>query len=161
MKTIHIVGRQGHGKTTLILDLLEEFGRRELRVGTVKHSSHLHELDTPGKDSHRHRLAGAAPVAVVTTELTAVFQPRDDVDFYERLAPHFAQCDLILVEGHIDGPGPKLEVWREALGGRCLADQREGVAAVVSDDDPQTSVPVLPRRNVPAIADKIVALNSS
>ena len=55
---IHVVGRRNHGKTTLLVELVEELCRRGLRVGTLKHSSHTHELDTPGKDSHRHRLAG-------------------------------------------------------------------------------------------------------
>lgn len=51
MKLIHIVGRQNHGKTTLIVELLEEFARQAIVVGTIKHSSHAHELDRPGKDS--------------------------------------------------------------------------------------------------------------
>ena len=81
MQTIHIVGRQNHGKTTLIVELIEEFRRRGLRVGTFKHSAHAHELDTPGKDSHRHRLAGAEPVAGITAELIGVFPPRAAGDF--------------------------------------------------------------------------------
>jgi molybdopterin-guanine dinucleotide biosynthesis protein B len=160
MRTIHIVGRKNHGKTTLVLELLAEFGKRGLHVGTVKHSSHVHELDTPGKDSHGHRLAGADPVAVVTSELVAVFQPRRG-DFYEQLAPLYAQCDLVLVEGHIDGPGIKLEVWRESIGGACLADVHADIVAVISDDQPKVSVPLLPRCDIPAIAEKILALRSS
>ena len=160
MHTIHIVGRKNHGKTTLVLELLAEFGKRGLRVGSVKHSVHVHELDTPGKDSHSHRLAGAEPVAVVTSELVAVFQSRRD-NFYEQLAPLYAHCDLVLVEGHIDGPGIKLEVWRESIGGPCLADERADIAAVISDDQPKASVPVMPRCDVPTIADKILALQLS
>ncbi len=77
MKTIHLVGRQNHGKTTLLVELIEELTRRGIRVGTIKHTSHVHELDTPGKDSFRHRQAGADPVAVVSKDLIGVYLPRE------------------------------------------------------------------------------------
>jgi molybdopterin-guanine dinucleotide biosynthesis protein B len=160
MKYIHIVGRKNHGKTQLIVELIEEFARRGLRVGSVKHTPHAHELDQPGKDSHRHRLAGAAPAALVTANLIAVFQPRDTADFYQNLAPLYAECDLVLVEGDVDGPGTKLEVWRQAVGGHCLTHGRGDVAAVISDDRPEADFPVWPRNDVPLLADRMVKLLS-
>jgi len=72
VRRIHIVGRKNHGKTTLMVDLIEEFTRRGLRVGSMKHSIHVHELDQPGKDSYRHRHAGADPSAVVTRDMVCV-----------------------------------------------------------------------------------------
>ncbi len=158
MKRIHIVGRKNHGKTRLIVELIEHYTRRGLRVGSVKHSSHTHELDQPGKDSHRHRLAGAQPTTVVTTDLIAVFQPRGQHDFYQQIHPLYEQCDLVLVEGDIDGPGAKVEVWRRAVGGPCLAHERQDVAAVISDDQPGVEVPVWPRHDLDVLADRLLVL---
>ena len=76
MKRLHIVGRKNSGKTTLIVDLVQLLTKNGCRVGTIKHTHHHHELDTPGKDSHRHREAGAELVGVVSRSMTAVFRPR-------------------------------------------------------------------------------------
>ncbi len=117
MKRIHIVGRKNNGKTKLVMDLVGEMVRRGLRVGTIKHSPHNHELDVPGKDSFRQREAGANPAAIVTQQLIGLFAPRDpDGDVYERLGAMFADCDLVLVEGDIEADGMKIEVWRETVG---------------------------------------------
>ena len=70
---------------------------RRSRAGTIKHTSHAHELDTPGKDSFRHRQAGADPVAIVSKDLIGVYLPRDPrADFYDCLVGIFAGCDLVL-----------------------------------------------------------------
>ncbi len=160
MKRIHIVGRKNHGKTAVIIDLVGELRRRGLRVGTIKHSSHDHELDTPGKDSFRHRQAGASPVSVVTTDLIGLYVPRcKDLDFFEQLAPMFAGCDLVLIEGHIEGSGIKIEVWRQAIDGPCIASEREDIAAVVTDDPLELGIPVWRRDNVAALADRILAIS--
>jgi molybdopterin-guanine dinucleotide biosynthesis protein B len=158
MKRVHIVGRKNHGKTALILDLIAELSRRGLRLGTIKHSGHAHELDTPGKDSFRQRRAGASPAAVVTRDLMAVYLDcPEKVDLYDRLAPLFVSCDLVLVEGDVDASDVKLEVWREAVGGPCLAAERSDIAAVVTDDRPVVSVPVWPRSDVAQVAGRLLA----
>lgn len=162
MKCIHVVGRRNHGKTTLLVELLEELSRRGVRAGTIKHTSHVHELDTPGKDSFRHRQAGANPVAIVSKDLIGVYQPRDpEADFYDSLAGIFTGCDLVLVEGHLDGPGVKIEVWRQAVGGSPLAAERGDIAAVVSDDPVSLDVPIWPRSDVAALADRVLALSGA
>ncbi len=158
MNRIHIVGRKNHGKTTLVVELVQEFCRRGIRVGTIKHSSHRHELDTPGKDSHRHRQAGGQPAAIITGDSVGVFLSRDGRDEYQRLEPLFADCQIVLVEGGIDATGIKVEVWRAAIGAPCLASQLAEIAAVVSDDQPNVAVPVWPRNDVPRVADEIWAL---
>jgi molybdopterin-guanine dinucleotide biosynthesis protein B len=159
MRRIHIVGRKNHGKTTLMVELIEEFARRGLRVGAMKHSAHAHELDRPGKDSYRHRHAGANPAAIVTRDTVCVFRRRDaDEDVYARMAPLFADCDFVLVEGDFQQPGPKIEVWRASAGGECLAAEHDTVLAVVSDDRGDVPVPVWPRHDVPGIAANILGL---
>ena len=156
---IHIVGRTNHGKTTLVVDLVEEFRCRGMRVGTIKHSRHVHELDTPGKDSHRHRRAGANPAAILTQDSIGVFLHRNDGDdCYQRLAPLFADCELVLVEGDIEAGGTNVEVWRQSLGTPCLATERADIAAVVTDDHLALTVPVWPRTDVARLADMVLGL---
>ncbi len=159
MRRIHIVGRRHHGKTTLIVDLLEELCRRSIRVGSIKHSAHRHELDPPGKDSYRHREAGANPAGIISGNLMAVFVPRaSGDDCYARLEPMFADCELVFVEGDIEARGVKIEVWRAAIGTACLAGERSDIRAVVSDDQPEVNVPVWPRADVGPLADRLLAL---
>ena len=159
MRRIHIVGRKNHGKTTLVIDLIKEFCRRGIRVGSVKHSAHRHELDLPGKDSFRHREAGADPSAIISKGLIAIFAPRKaDDDCYARLAPVFANCELVIVEGDIETAGPKIEVWRSDVGTPCLALERSDILAVVSDDQPAVKIPIWRRSNIGELCDRLVAL---
>lgn len=159
MKIIHVVGRSKNGKTTLILELIAELKKRGLVVGTLKHSGHAHELETPGKDSWRHREAGAVPSAVVTTDQMAVYLPRKPgEDPFDRLGCLFAGCDIVLVEGYADGPGKNIEVWRAANGKDPLFPEREDILAVVTDDPVETGLPVWPRSNMAAIADALMDL---
>ncbi|MFP4040462.1 MAG: molybdopterin-guanine dinucleotide biosynthesis protein B [Desulfosudaceae bacterium] len=159
MKIIHIVGCSGSGKTTLLVELVRELTSRGRQVGTLKHSGHSHELEKPGKDSYRHRQAGGRPAAVVTTDQMAVFLPRQpDENPFDRLSPLFAACDIILVEGYIEGPGRKIEVWRESLGKQPLFQQREDILAVVTDDPVRTELPVWPGKDLPFIADRVLEL---
>ena len=159
MKLIHIMGRQNHGKTTLIVDLVEEYKRRGVAVGTIKHSSHSHELDTPGKDSYRHRQAGASAAAVIASEMLGVWLPRDaGADPYAVLVPMFSACRLVLVEGHIDAEGTKIEVWREAVGGPCLAETHHEIRAIVTDDAVETHVPLWPRHDIARLARNLLDL---
>jgi len=159
MRHIHIVGRRNHGKTALIADLLGEFCRRGIRAGSIKHSAHDHELDVPGKDSYRHREAGANPAAIIARNVMAVFVSRSSGDdCYLRLEPLFADCELVLVEGDIEAIGPKVEVWRAAMGTSCLAAERRDIRALVSDDRPEANVPVWPRAELGPLADRLLAL---
>jgi molybdopterin-guanine dinucleotide biosynthesis protein B len=158
MNRIHIVGRKNHGKTTLIVELLHELRARGVRVGSIKHSSHIHELDTPGKDSHRHRQAGAEPASIVTPDSIGLFLPRPTTPVYDLLEPLYADCELVVVEGHIEAVGTKIEVWRAAMGTPCLATVHTDIRAVISDDQPPVSTPVWPRGDVTRIVDRIVVL---
>ena len=155
MKRVHIVGRRNHGKTTLVVDLVQEFYRRGIRVGTIKHSRHVHELDTPGKDSYRHRAAGSQPAAIITGDSVGVVLSRDGRCEYERLEPLFSECQIVLVEGNIDTVGVKVEVWRAEISDSCLAAERSDIAAVVSDTRPDVAVPVWSRRDIARLADEI------
>jgi molybdopterin-guanine dinucleotide biosynthesis adapter protein len=158
---LHIVGRQNHGKTTFVVELVRALTNRGFRVGTIKHSGHQHEFDTPGKDSHQQRVAGAKPAAVVGASLLAIFETRDpDDDPYARLLPHYQNCDIVLIEGGISGPGPKLEVWRAERGTEPMALQYPdaNIVAVISDDSPQVDQPIWRRSDGEALATNVVEL---
>ncbi len=159
MKRIHIVGRKNHGKTLLVEELVGEFSRRGLRVGAIKHTHHRHELDTPGKDSHRHRTAGAAVVGVLSPSMSAVFLPAErspaEVDRYAALAPLFSDCNVVLVEGDSQTDAAKIEVWRAAMDTPPQADDDASVLAIVSNDAPRVRVPKLPRNDIVGVADWI------
>jgi molybdopterin-guanine dinucleotide biosynthesis protein MobB len=164
VKRLHIIGRKNSGKTTLIEDLLRYYVGRGVRAGSIKHTHHRHELDVPGKDSFRHRQAGAAPVAVLSPNLTAVFMPllgaHDCDDRYDLLAGHFAHCDIVLVEGDSQTRGKKIEVWRSVVGAEPIALGDPSVLAIVSDEAPPgpASIRVWPRRDIAAIADHLLGL---
>jgi molybdopterin-guanine dinucleotide biosynthesis protein MobB len=162
MKRLHIIGGKNHGKTTLIVDLVREFTRRGILVGTIKHTHHRHELDVPGKDSYQHRTAGAAVVGILSPAMSAIFIPTPEVrpaeqDHYAMLAPMFIQCNLVLVEGDSQTTAPKIEVWRSSFGAPPLAEGDPLIAAIVTDDKVPFARHVLSRSNVAGLTDWIIS----
>lgn len=159
MRLVHIVGRQGQGKTKLVVELIREISGRGVRVGSIKHSSHAHELDLPGKDSQVHRAAGSNPAGVVAENLTGVFmKPADGRHEYERLAPLYADCAIVIVEGDLEGPGPKVEVWRAGVSKTPLVAERKDIVALVTDDPVEVGVPVFRRDDLKGVADFVLSL---
>ena len=164
MKRIHIIGRKNSGKTTLVAELVRELTSQGYKVGTIKHTHHRHELDTPGKDSHKHREAGAAVVGILSPALNAVFwQPEEVGDSaddarYEQFSSQFKDCDLVLVEGDTQATHPRLEVWRAEVGSTPLSVADPSIAAIITDDALEANLPMLPRSDVSAVAKQILAL---
>lgn len=168
MRRIHIIGGKNHGKTTLVSDLVVEFRKRGLQVGTIKHTHHHHELDTPGKDSHRHREAGASVVGILSRSMSAAFWPNEEVPETDRTAqtetryqefePVFSHCDLVIVEGDTQTKAPKLEVWRAAMETSSKAEELENVRAIITDDEGAFHLPKVPRADVPAVANLIIEI---
>lgn len=167
MKRAHFVGASGQGKTTLVVEVIEELIRRGYTVGALKHSGHRHELDVQGKDSHRLRTAGASPSAVVAGNLAAVFiESPPSEELQQRLWALFAECDVVLVEGKAQSETPAasvgapwIEVWRGDVGKAPLAAEVDGISAIVSDDDPGLgTVPVWPRSDVARVTSELIAL---
>lgn len=161
---LHIVGRKNSGKTTLIVDLVGQLSARGLRVGTIKHTHHRHELDTPGKDSFRHRQAGAVVVGILSPAMDAVFVPQDSVDErtsrYLRMSAFFAECDLVLVEGDQQADWLKIEVWRKEVCENPLAMADKSILALVTDDKVpvKTSAPVWSRADVDQLSAEVLRL---
>jgi molybdopterin-guanine dinucleotide biosynthesis protein B len=135
VNVLALVGWSGSGKTTLLTALLPLLAARGLALSTVKHVHHDADLDQPGKDSWRHRAAGAREVLVAGGARWALLHELRDApepalpELLKRLAP----VDLVLVEGFKAGPGAKLEVYRPALGKPPLWPDRPDILAVASD----------------------------
>ncbi len=129
-----IAGWSGAGKTTLIEAVLPLLRQAGLSVSTIKHAHHGAELDRPGKDSWRHREAGAREVLIATPDRWALMHEHDgaEPDLPELLA-RMSPVDLVLVEGFRRYPFPKLEVHRPALGKPPLWPEWPDVAAVACD----------------------------
>ncbi len=160
MLPVHIAGHAGCGKTTLIEELIKALVKKGMSVGTMKHSAHVHELDKPGKDSYRHRTAGAGPVAMVTELMSAVYLPRNENTSPEKLLDaYYSDIDIVLIEGWISGPYQKIEVWRKNIGPSPLFKTIKNVKAVVSDDSiEETDLPVFPRSGINPLVDFILTL---
>jgi molybdopterin-guanine dinucleotide biosynthesis protein B len=134
VQVLGVVGWSGAGKTTLLEGVLPELRRAGLSVSTVKHAHSGFDIDRPGKDSHRHRLAGAHEVLVTSggrwALLHEVAGPEPTLPgLLARLAP----VDLVLVEGFKSYPIPKLEVHRPALGKPPLWPDQPAILAVAAD----------------------------
>lgn len=164
MQRLHIIGGKNHGKTTLVVELVEEFTRRGIRVGTIKHTHHQHELDVPGKDSYRHRMAGASTVGILSPSITAIFLPAEGDghghDRYSVFESAFVRCLLVLVEGDSQTRAPKIEVWRKELETPPLASGDKSILAVVTDDPLSISTDVLRRSDIANMANWILTKTS-
>lgn len=157
-KILGIVGWKNSGKTTLVEALAREMTARGLRVSTVKHAHHAFDIDVPGKDSHRHREAGAHEVIVASGARWALMHelrgaPEPPL---EELIAKLAPCDLVLVEGFKRGTHRKIEVARFTREEGLVADQDDAVIAVATDNSALAGRHLaLPLNDAPAIVEFI------
>ena len=155
MQTLGLTGWSGSGKTTLLAALIPRFVARGLSVSTIKHAHHGFDLDQPGKDSWRHRQAGAREVLVASSVRWALMHEVEGEEpglpeLLRRLAP----VDLVIVEGYKANPHPKIEVFRHALGKPPIWPGRPDIVAVACDDPPANAAPhLLPLNDPAAIVD--------
>ncbi len=158
MRVYGVIGWKNSGKTTLMVRLVEEITGRGFTVSTVKHVHHDVDLDQPGKDSHRHRQAGASEVVLASAHRFALMRehrgPEPELpEILARLAP----VDLVLVEGYKRDAHAKLEVFRRAAGHDLIQPGDPLVRAVATDGPlPVLPVPVLDLNDARAIADFIL-----
>jgi len=157
MKVFGIAGWSGSGKTTLIEKLVPRFVKRGLRVSLIKHAHHTFDVDQAGKDSYRHRHAGANEVLVTSSRRWALMHElrgAQEPSFEEQIT-HLSPCELVIVEGFKHAPIPKLEVWRTQTGEALLHPQDPHIVAVASDIQVETTVPLLDLNDDAGIADFI------
>ena len=144
MRLYGIVGWKNAGKTGLMERLVAEVAGRGFTVSTIKHAHHVFDVDQPGKDSYRHRVAGAREVLLSSRkrfalmhELRGAEEPTLQ-DLLSKLAP----VDLVLIEGYKRDAHPKVEAYRKETGNPLIAETDETIRAVASDTDLSLDRPV-------------------
>jgi molybdopterin-guanine dinucleotide biosynthesis adapter protein len=162
VRVFGFAGWSGSGKTTLIEQLIANLVARGRRVALVKHAHHDFDIDQPGKDSHRHRVAGASEVLVSSARRVALIHELRGAPEWSlgRLLERLEPCDLVLVEGFKAAAIPKLEVHRPAVGKPLLYPHDPHVVALATDE-PQVfagvKLPVYRLDDVDALATLAIA----
>ena len=159
MKIYGVTGWKNSGKTGLVERLVADFIARGFSVSTIKHAHHSFDVDQPGKDSFRHREAGAKEVLlasrnrfVLMNELRGEEEPR-----LADLLAKLSSVDLVLVEGYKRDRHPKIEAHRKETGKNLIAVADDTIRAVASNNNPSLDKPVFDLDDTVSIADFIQA----
>ena len=159
MNIFGVVGWKNSGKTGLMERLVSEFVSRGLSVSTLKHAHHSFEVDRPGKDSDRHRVAGAQEVLLSSSNRWALMRElrgAPEPPLAELLAK-LSPVDLVLIEGYKRDIHPKVEAHRSETGQPLIASDDDTIRAVASNVQPDgLNVPLLDLDDTKAIADFIM-----
>jgi len=154
---VSIVGKSGSGKTTLIEKLIVELTRRGFRVATVKHNRHGFDIDHEGKDSWRHKHAGAVATVVASPGRVALIEDTPgDYNLAEIRERYIKDADVILAEGLKINPHPKIEIYRTELKRGLLCGSEDNLIALAGDRPlPTAEVPCFDRDDAAGLADLI------
>lgn len=158
-KLIGVCGFKNSGKTTLVEKLVRKLTGLGYKISTVKHAHHDFDIDHEGRDSFRHRLAGATEVAVVSQNRFAIMnelrgtEPPTLGEILAKLSP----CDLVLIEGYKRDNHDKIEVRNLELSHPVLASNDPTIVAVAANGKIDAAVPVFDRDDVEALAQFIIA----
>ena len=155
---VSIVGKSNSGKTTLIEKLIAELTRRGFRVATIKHNRHGFDIDHEGKDSWRHKHAGAVATVVASPGRVALIEDTPgDYDLAEIRDRYIKNADIILAEGFKINPHPKIEIYRTELKRERLCGPGDNLIALAGDRPlPIAEVPCFDRDDAAGLADLIV-----
>ncbi|MBN1101941.1 MAG: molybdopterin-guanine dinucleotide biosynthesis protein B [Deltaproteobacteria bacterium] len=154
---VSIVGKSDAGKTTLLEKLIPEMVRRGYRVGTVKHDVHGFDIDREGKDSWRHKQAGAATVVLSSPSKVAMIRDVPAEEPLGRLVEkYFLDRDIVLTEGFKRERMPKVEIFRKGVHQEPLCKDDEDLAALVSDTTTDLGVPCFALDDIKGLADFLV-----
>jgi molybdopterin-guanine dinucleotide biosynthesis protein MobB len=158
MRVFGIVGWKNAGKTGLMERLVSEITQRGFSVSTLKHAHHNVDVDQPGKDSFRHRTAGAKEVLLATgTRWALMHELRDEQEpVLAQLLAKLSPVDLVLVEGYKRDSHPKIEAFRHETGSNLIAVNDLTVLAVASNAEIEIDRPVFDLDDTKAIADFIL-----
>lgn len=159
MRVFGFAGYSGSGKTTLIERVIPQLVQRGLRVSLIKHAHHDFDIDQPGKDSWRHRRAGATEVLITSDQRWALMHElrgAPEPGLARQLAL-LSPCDLVLVEGFKAAAIPKIEVHRPALGKPLLQPGDPHVVAVATDAPLAVNVPLLDLNRPEAVAEFLLS----
>jgi len=158
VKVYGVIGWKNAGKTSLMERLVADITRRGFSVSTVKHVHHDVDLDQPGKDTFRHRAAGAREVVLASAHRHAILtEHRGPEPELAAILARLAPVDLVLVEGYKRDAHPKVEVFREATGQALIQPGDPLIRAIATDAAlPDQPVPVLDLNDTKVIADFVL-----
>jgi molybdopterin-guanine dinucleotide biosynthesis protein B len=151
---ISIVGKSKSGKTTLIEKLIPELKRRGYKIGIIKHAFHEFEIDKKGKDSWRHKAAGAETVMVSSPRIITMVKDFQG-ETLDELETYFQNMDLIITEGFKKENKPQIEVFRKAQHETPLLPGNHNLFAMVTDADIHLEVPKFGLDEIEALANLI------
>lgn len=159
MRLYGVVGWKNAGKTGLMERLVTEITGRGFSVSTVKHAHHVFDVDQKGKDSYRHRTAGATEVLLASRKRFALMHElREEAEpTLEALLAKLSPVDLVLVEGYKRDTHPKVEAFRAETGNPLIAKDDPTIRAVASDTAMTLDRPVYNLDDTTAIADFILS----
>ncbi len=153
---VSIVGKSDSGKTTLIEKVIPELNRRGYRVATIKHNIHGFDIDHEGKDSWRHKRAGARTTVIASPRRVALIEDVEkDYSIAELKNRYIKDVDVILVEGYKGNPYPKIEVNRTEMKQGLLCTNDDNLIAVVSNQRLDIGVPCLDINDISGVVDII------
>jgi molybdopterin-guanine dinucleotide biosynthesis protein B len=153
-----IVGASNSGKTTHLEKLIPALSRRGYRIGTIKHDVHGFEMDREGKDTWRHRKAGAGTIAISSpSQVASIRRVDEEMGLDELVGRYFWSEDLLLTEGFKRSHFPKIEVFRKAVELKPICRPEDNRIALVTDDVVEGDDPVFRFDQVEELADFIEA----
>lgn len=158
MRLYGVTGWKNAGKTGLMERLVTEVSRRGFSVSTIKHAHHSFDVDQPGRDSYRHRAAGATEVLLASGFRWALMHELRDTaepDLSELMA-RLSPVDLVLIEGYKREPHSKIEAYRAKAGNPLIAPEDETVRAIASDVPIDIDRPVFDLDDTESITDFVL-----
>lgn len=137
MKIFGITGWKNSGKTTLVTQLVAALCERGFRVSTIKHAHHNCDIDQPGRDSFKHREAGASEVLLASGKRWALMHElREEAEpELDDLLPRLSPVDIVIIEGFKLAKHPKIQVIRTGNNRDALPDNVENLVAIATDDE--------------------------
>ena len=151
-----VAGRSGSGKTTVLELLIPELKNRGLRIGTIKHHHGNFAMDIPGKDSWRHKMAGAEKAVISSPNRIGIVMDTDHDHTPEELINFLSDMDIIITEGYKGENLPKVEIFRKEIHEMPLCLQDNNLIALISDTRLELDVPRFGLDEMKKFADFII-----
>jgi len=151
---ISIVGKSNSGKTVFVEKLIKELKKRGRRIGIIKHAHHGFSIDKKGKDSWRHKEAGAETVVVVSPGMLTMVKDHED-ESIDAHFKYFMDMDLVITEGFKKERKPKIEILQAARNSKPVCGDDDSLFALVTDTNATLDVPTFGLEDIEAIANLI------
>lgn len=153
---VSVVGNSGAGKTTFLEKLIPELIGRGLKVGTIKHDVHGFDMDKPGKDSWRHKHAGASATIISSPYQIGMVMDVAHDHTPDELLSYFSGMDIVLTEGYKRGNHPKIEIFRTEILNEPLCKNDGSLLALIADSDVGLDVPTFSLGAIKEVADFLI-----